>query len=338
MKKSPRHYGQGILMLLLFSLLYLPTYAHDHYYHEGKCITNWNQVDRDPTYFQKYNFAKFYPKMPGNTWIKSTEKQFGDNGGDASHITKFTTDAGTASFEPADGVLYKFNEEEVEKSISVTIADPDKYKDNKLYIAVLIKGHWTIVTSFKTTGKYCYVKHTTNLPDATEAVLLYTPEDKTDVYLGRTCIASIPGSTLPVAVYDVVATRATASITWKAGAETGIDSYRIEGSNDAHNWVEVKTISSNGQTSYSTSLSDLTKSVSLYLWLMLAFLPITLVKGKRRILMGIGSLLLLSGTIISCSKQDSIMPKKDSSLYKYYRIQSLSGDIVMETSKTITIQ
>ena len=346
MKKTSILYGLGSLLLFCTSSITNPSTAHNtkpsQKYYEGGCVDNWNQVPRDADYFQQKQFNKYYPSMPGNHWIKSTASSYSESGGGASHITKFTTKAGTGSFEPADGVLYKFNPGQEDKSIQLSIADPDKKKDNQLYIAVLINNRWKIITNLKTTGKLCYVEHSTKLPDEAQAVLLYTPKNNVDVYLGATCVHSKPSSTLPVAFYDVIAKRSTGAITWKVGDPSGVDSYQIEGSNDANNWVKVKTVEASGASSYTTVLTDTDQSSSLYLWLALALVPLGFIKTKEKRAKAtiFCATLLLFAAQISCSKSDQIPTPTTQSqnLYKYYRVQSLSRGEIVETSKVITLE
>ena len=326
------------LVVLVFSIFCSKSFAADSKYYAGKTVTDWNIVPRDANFFDDDDFKELFPKMPGDSWIKANGSDYGDSGGGATHITKFTTDADADDFEPHDAVMYKFAEDEVQKSISFAIADDDKDDDGTLDIAVLINGKWQHLTAVKTQGKDRYTNYDIDLPDETEAVMLYMLKDKEDVFLGATTVASIPAGTLPVSIFNVKAKRATKSISWQVGAAQNVDGYRIQGSTDANNWVDVKTVVASGEDSYTVVLSDMQKSASLYILRALCLLPLTQVKDKRKLIMGLSVMVMLGASFTSCSTEAATPTTTTSNLYKYYRVQSLQGNNVIETSKTITLE
>ena len=326
------------LVVLILTLLSSVSFAADNKYYPGKTVTDWNQVPRDGNFFDGDDFKKLFPTMPADSWIKANGSDYDDMGGGATHITKFTTDADADDFEPHDAVMYKFANDEVRKSISFSIADEDKDDDGTLDVAVLIDGKWQHLTAVNTKGKDQYTNYDIDLPDGTQAVMLYMLKEKEDVLLGATTVASTPASTLPVSIYNVIAKRATNSISWKVGVDDNVDGYRIQGSTDANTWVDLKTVVANGNESYSVLLSDMEKSGSLYILLALCLLPITLVKGKRKLLMGLSAIIMMGASFTACSKEAQSPSTSNTTKFKYYRVQSLQGNSVLETSKTITIE
>lgn len=313
--------------------------AKDYEYFMGTTVNDWNVVDYNPGFFDDNKFAENFSAMPENSWMKSTGSKYSESACGATHISKFTTDAGAAKGNPSDGIIYKFAKNKKNKKVTFSISDKNKSKDGTLNIAALIDGVWTPVASASTSGDENCTSFSVDLPDNAEAVIFYMLKETTDIYLGSVDITEDENQTLAVNMYDLSVRAATKTLTWKVGDESGIDHYDIEGSNDANQWSHVTTVQAENKSSYSVYIGEIAPQTAIMYGLLLLGIPLILIKRKKAGQLGIFILLLLgTGIAVSCSKDNDMAAGSSKETFKYYRVSSMHNGAKVEVSKVITMQ